>query len=406
MKIKLIKYGAIIIVGLVLFLILNPFENNDATERTVITTAGGSQFVRFEPGVFWVGFFAKTSEWPNQISVQYNDSVPAANIKMVDNVIDISQVNVRFNDATTAKISGITQYVLPSSEIEMLAMHNAHRTPEALVIRRLAPYTKECLQSSAQLMSSEMHYSGGRAQMAQDYLDQLKNGAFLLLVKTINTYDTLEKANKKFYEVQIRSDKTGQPMRKFSSIKEYGISVGDAQITDADYQAQVDDMLTKKINSSTRASVSKQELMTAQQQALTAEAQGKKALVEIEYKQKQDQTRQVVAAQTQVQLADQDLQRQSIMEKAAIKEASKIKILADANAYEKQRDIQANGALEQKLSAYIEVQKAWADAFSKYGGNITPLYQTGGSNGNGAVNFMELMGAKAAKDLILDLKAK
>jgi hypothetical protein len=30
----------------------------------------------------------------------------------------------------------------------------------------------------------------------------------------------------------------------------------------------------------------------------------------------------------------------------------------------------------------------------------------GGHGGNGAVNFMEMMGAKAAKDLTLDLKNK
>ncbi len=35
----------------------------------------------------------------------------------------------------------------------MIAIHNAHKTPEAFVQRRLAPYTVECLKSSAQLMS-------------------------------------------------------------------------------------------------------------------------------------------------------------------------------------------------------------------------------------------------------------
>lgn len=401
---KLIITGVSVFVAILLFMWANPFSYNPAGSRTVVTQLSGSQFVRFESGTFWAGFGAKETEWSNQISVSYvND---AADYDLKDNTIEIGKINVRFNDATTAKVSGITQYVLPSGEKEMLEIHNTHRTPESLVKRRLAPYTQECLQSSAQLLSSEAHYSGGRAQMVQDYLDQLKNGAFLLRVDEQNMYDSLEKANKKVYKVVQQLDNNKQVKRKFSSIKEYEISVGDAQITDVDYQDQVDNMLAKKIESSTKASVSKQELMTAQQQALTMEAQGKAKLVQIEYEQKQAQTKQVVAAQTQVELAKQDLEKQAIQEKAAIKEASKIKILADADAYEKQRAIQANGALEQKIDAVVTINKYWADAFKGYQGNVVPLYQTGGNSGNGGLNFMELMNAKAMKDLSLDLKTK
>lgn len=404
---KKIVYAVVAVVAIILFMIINPFSYNEAGFRTVVTQQDGRQFVQYNAGMFYSGFFSKETEWPNQISVSYKDSISKDGIE--DNTIEIGMVSIRFNDATTAKVGGITQYILPVAESEMLEMHNAHKTPEALVRRRLSPYTQECLQSSAQLMSSEMHYSGGRAQMVQDYLDQLKNGAFLLKISANTVFDSIEKTNKRVYEVNIQTTKEGQPKRKFSSIKEYGITVADAQVTDVDYQKQVDDMLAKKIDAATRASISKQELMTAQQQALTSKAQGEKALVDIEYKQKQEQTKQVVAAQTLVQLAQQDLEKQAIAEKAAMKEASKIKILADADAYAKRTAIQANGALEQKLEAWVTVQGYWADAFGKYQGNVVPQYMTGSGNyapGNGAINFMEVMGAKAARDLTLDMKTK
>jgi hypothetical protein len=39
-----------------------------------------------------------------------------------------------------------------------------------------------------------------------------------------------------------------------------------------------------------------------------------------------------------------------------------------------------------KLNAQIEVQKVWADAFSKYTGAIVPQFQTGGgTTSNGAI---------------------
>jgi hypothetical protein len=394
------------VVFTLIFLFFNPFSYNDAGERTVVEQMDGKQFVQYSPGIYYSGFFAKENPWPNQISVSYQSDQP--NMTLEDGTVEIGKVTIRFgSDATTALTSGITQFILPMDEKEMIEMNNAHRTVQSLVSKRLAPYTKECLQSSAQLMSSEVHYSGGRAQMAQDYLDQLKNGVFILRTNDKVVYDSLEKENKRVYETNIVTDKVGQPKRKFSSIKEYGITVADANITDVDYETRVDNMLAKKIDASTRASIAKQELLTAQQQQLTAKAKGEQRLVEIEYQQKQEQTKQVVAAETKVEVAKQDMEQQKIQSQAAELEARKIKTLADAQAYAKRTEMQANGALEQKLATYKEVQRYWADAFSKYNGNIVPQIMSGGGHGgNGAVNFMEMMGAKAAKDLTLDLKNK
>lgn len=393
------------VIAAIALLSFNPFSYNHAGERTVVEQMDGKQFVQFTPGVYYAGFLAKHKEWPNQISVSYQTDKP--DMELSDGTIEIGKILIRFGgDATTAFVSGITQYILPIDEKEMIIMHNTHRTPQSLVSKRLAPYTKECLQSSAQLISSEAHYSGGRAQMAQDYLDQLKNGVFILKTSDRVVFDSLARETKRIYETNQVTDKLGNSKRKFSSIKEYGIQVADAQITDVDYEKRVDDMLGKKIDASTKASVSKQELLTAQQQQLTAKAKGEQRLVEIEYQQKQEQTKQVVAAETKVEVAKQDMEQQRIQSQAAELEAKKIKTLADAQAYAKRTEIQANGALEQKLAAYKEVQRYWADAFGKYQGNVVPQIQSGGSNGNGALNFMELMGAKAARDLTLDLKNK
>jgi hypothetical protein len=408
-KYKKVIIGAVgLAVLLIAFALLNPFSYNESTERTVVTQASGKQFVQFKAGIFYSGFFSKEQSWPNQISVSYTDTAFDGGLSIHDNTIEIGIIrDVRFNDATTASMSGITQFILPVDARSMLEIHNAHKTPEALVQRRLAPYTVECLKSSAQLMSSEMHYSGGRAQLTQDYMDQLKNGSYLLNIRETYDYDSTENVKKRIYSVQIQSDANGARKRKFSSIKEYAVVIGDAQIIDVDYEAKVDDMLGKKITAATDASVSKQRLMTAQQKAMTAEAEGKQRLVEIEYQQKQEQTVQVVKAQTQVELAKQDLIKQDIALQASGKEAAKIKTLADAEAYAKQRVMQADGALDKKIAAYVETQKYWANAFKDFQGNLVPSVVTGGSGANtNAINWMEIMGMRAASDLSLDLKNK
>src|SRR6187431_1781758 len=215
----------------IVFLMFNPFSWNDAGNRTVVERMNGEQIVQLAPGIFYAGFFAKEKEWPNQISVMYQEE--GAKLEFEDNGIEVGQIMIRFSDATTANVKGITQFILPSDEHEMILIHNTHRTPQSLVGKRLAPYTKECLQSSAQLMSSEKHYGGGRAQMAQDFIDQLKEGVYLLKTEENVVFDSLAAEKKRVYETEIQIDKkSGLPKRKTSSIKEYGIAVADAAITD------------------------------------------------------------------------------------------------------------------------------------------------------------------------------
>lgn len=405
MNTKTIVLGVFALVLLVVVLIFNPFSWNDAGNRTVVERANGTQIVQFQPGLFYAGFFSKQKEWPNQISVTYQ--ADAANLDLEDNGIEIGKINIRFSDATTADVKGIVQYILPSDEHEMILIHNTHRTPVSLVSKRLAPYSKECLQSSAQLMTSEKHYGGGRAQMAQDFSDQLKEGVYLLRTEEVIVFDSLEKENKRVYQTEVQVDgKTSQPKRKQSSIKEYGITVADAAITDVDYEKKVDDKLVKIIDAVTKSSISKQELMTAQQQTLTAKAKGEQALVEIEYEQKQEQTKQVVAAQTKVEVAKQDMLQQQTQAKAAQYEAEKRTILANVAALEKRTATQANGNLELKLNAWLQSEQYKWDAFGKFQGNLVPQIQTGGGVGSNGLNYMEIMGAKAAKDLSLDMDFK
>lgn len=404
-NLKWVVGGAVGIVVLILFLIMNPFSFNESGNRTVVQQYSGKQFVQFSPGVFYAGFWSKEVEWPNQISVTYQ--AEKADMDLEDNGVEVGQIMIRFNDATTADVKGIVQYILPTDEADMIAINNTHRTPVSLVGKRLAPYTKECLQSSAQLMSSEKHYGGGRAQMAQDFLDQLKEGVYLLKTEDGYEFDSVANEKKHVYQTEITYDaKSKLPRRKVSSIKEYGITVADAAITDVDYEQKVDDKLVKIIDAVTKSSISKQELMTAQQQTLTAKAKGEQALVEIEYQQKQEQTKEVVAAETLVKVAEQDKLQQKIAYEAAVYEAKKTREIADGEAYAKKVVMVADGALTQKLEAWTKAQEYWSKAFGEYQGNIVPTFQTGVGpvqGNNGMTNFMEIMGAKAARDLSLEM---
>ena len=398
---RLLAYGGLFLLIFFMLLMLNPFGYNDLGYREVVETPTGKKYVIYTNGVYLKFPGSKITTYPNVLTISNrgDDTGSTVNGKYIP---------IRFNDATKADAQTVVRFRLPDVEKDMILLHSEYINKEYLAIKGLQPYTIECLKNSAQLMDSEQHYSGGRAQLSQFFQDQLEVGLFILDTKETFTRDSISGETKRIYESKIRMDENGKRVRKESDLNIFGISIASATIEQVDYEAQVDAKLTKKIEASTRESVSKQNLVTAQQEAMTAEAEGRRRLVEIEYEEKQNQTQAVVKAETELKLALKDKEKQEIALLAARLEAQKIKALAEAEAYSKQKVMQADGALEKKLETYKNVQQMWAEAFMHYKGDLVPQFVTGGGGhtGNGGLEFMEIMSAKAAKDLSLDLRTK
>jgi regulator of protease activity HflC (stomatin/prohibitin superfamily) len=71
--------------------------------------------------------------------------------------------------------------------------------------------------------------------------------------------------------------------------------------------------------------------------------------------------------------------------------------------------MEADGALEKKIEAYIEVNKFYAEAIAKHEGAWVPSVVMGGTtqaSGSGATDLINLLSIKAAKDLSLDMNPK
>lgn len=393
-------WGIGILVGIIVLASLNPFGYNDMGYREVVETPTGKKYIIFKNGVYLKFPGSKITTYPNVITISHRGENTGA-------TVDGNLILIRFNDATEARAQTVVRFRLPAAEAEMLNLHSEYINKEYFALKGLQPYTIECLKNSAQLMDSEQHYSGGRAQLSQFFQDQLEHGLFILDTKESFSRDTLTGEMKRIYESKIRVNKEGKKERKDSDLKKFGIHISSATIENVDYEQQVDQKLKKKIEASTRESVSKQNLVTAQQEAMTAEAEGRKRLVEIEYQEMQKQTQAVVQAETQVKLAAKDKEKQKIALEAARMEALKIKALAEADAYAKERIMKADGALDKKLKTYKEVQQVWANAFMNYKGDLVPQFQTGGTGGgNAGLEFMDIMSAKAAMDMSLQMKVK
>ena len=160
------------------------------------------------------------------------------------------------------------------------------------------------------------------------------------------------------------------------------------------------------------------DIITQEAEAKQAEARAKKAKSEAEAAIEETRAKEEVAktekiVKAEAEKAEAVLQAEKVkavakLEKEAAEfEKQKQVLLGEGEATRKRLVMQADGALEKKLEAWVKAQQFYADALGKaQPGALVPSLQMGAANGSSAQNFIDLFTAKAARDLSLDLKVK
>lgn len=395
-NLKLWIYGLASLLALLLLLWINPFSINDSGYRTHVQTISGKEWIRFEPGVFWAGIFSKTTEYPDVITVIFSDEQINSEVTSMN-----APIRVRFNDATKARARSTVRWRLPGNQPDMILIHKEYKSPRKLAETTLTTYTDECLRYSAQLMESESHYSGGMSKLSEDFQDQLENGQYVLEMKTEYVMDTLTREREKLTTRYPRRDEQGNIVRNKSDVQQFNITVAYASIGEVDYEEQVDRKLEQKIEASTQESISKQKLITAQQEALTAKAEGDRIIAETRAREE--------AARIEATIRAEKMRDVAKIQKEEAEYLKKKNILEGQGEAEKKRLIMAaDGALDKKLEAWVKVNQRYAEAIQGYQGNWVPQVSMGGeaTAAGGGSDLINLLMAKTAKDLALDMEVK
>lgn len=188
------------------------------------------------------------------------------------------------------------------------------------------------------------------------------------------------------------------------------------------------------------------EAKQAEQKAITVEAQGKANATQAKWDQETIKAKAVTLAQQEKEVAETNATKEAnVAAVAADRDANVAKVAAqrdqvvaetqatqrrnvanldkDAAEFTRQQNIllgqgeaerarlvlEANGALTQKLDAYVRVQEAFAGAIAAYKGNLVPTIMFGGGTagtpqaGAGIEELLQLLTAKAAGDLNLNI---
>lgn len=390
-----LKFVFLFVVLLIVTVISNPFGRNAYSYRQVVENPiTGSTWVQFEQGLYFKGFFSKTTTYPDAITVVYakEGNAPDESVSSL-----MGPVEIRFSDAAKADSEATVKWRLSNNQEQMLLTHKDNRTSQHLTETMLEPFTSECLGFAAQLMESETHYSGGKSKMAEDFQDQLEQGQYIIVTKSEYVHDEESNTNRKITFTDVRRDKNGLAIRKKSNIKQYGITLVTATIKSVDYDKIIDDKLKAKIEASTRESISKQEAITAEQEAITAKIQGEKLIAETEARELSAKREAVIRAEKDAEVAGQNFLRDT-------KIAASTLALKRAEAEGDKLKVNAGLSPREKAQFDKETAIGVAGALAGPDGIVFPkIVVSGGSGGNGGDGALQTLQLKMLNDLAIDM---
>jgi hypothetical protein len=166
------------------------------------------------------------------------------------------------------------------------------------------------------------------------------------------------------------------------------------------YDDVIETQITERQKSIQGVQIAQANAAKAEQDAITAEKTGQATAASAKWKQEALKATEVTRAEQELAVATLD---------AKTAEQYKLKQIAEGqgNAERKRLEMQANGALDTKLAAWVEVNKAYATAIGAYTGSWVPQIVSGGtgnaSAGSGAQDMIDVLKIKALKDLGIDM---
>lgn len=308
-----------------------------------------------------------------------------------------------FNDAGNGAILGSARILLPKDDKSMKKIQAEFGTQANLEAELIAPTITKVVFATGPLLSSYESYAAKKNDLINFIEDQLSHGIYKTTIVENTVVDPITGESKTLRQAQlVPSDDPedyGFQRQEIAPFATYNITLAQLSVDDISYDQKIIDQIQAQQSAAMDVQTSIAEAKKAEQDAKKEEALGKQKVARA-------RAEQLVIKEKAVVSAEQRREVSKLEKDAAEFYKQKLILEGEGESAKKRLVMQADGALEQKLAAYIEVQKAYANAIQNYQGNWTPQVQTGGSAGSGqntALDMMEILSIKAARDLALDV---
>lgn len=383
MSSRLIGYSMLVLLIVLLTASGQMFENVDADEIMVVQAPTSGELTWYvTPGIKWQGF-GKVTNYKKLSATDFDSKV-------------------MFNDNGTGHLRGKFQVELPLDAEHLTALHTKYGSQDAIEKSLVQPTIDKVVYMTGPLMSSKESSAERKTDLIRYIVDEIEHGVYRTTQKTVTVEDQASREKRTITVAEIAMH-DGKPERQEdSAINEFGIRIVNFAPSELQYDESVQAQIKKQQEITMQVQTARAQALEAEQRRITAQADGEANVMKAKYTKEVEKVEAVTEAQKDLEVAQ-----------LAAKEAEQYKrqqiLQGEGDAEKKRLVMSADGALDQKIQALIQINQAYAHAIGNYQGNWVPMYVSGNgdgkSSGSGAVQLMELLTAKTAKDLALDLTA-
>lgn len=378
-------------------------ENVDANEIMVIQDPiDGELHWYVTAGIKWQGF-GRVTTYPKRAVYdfkcdEYKEGTSES--QCAEGSTD-GRISIRFNDGGHGWVDGSIQYEMPLADANLTELHVRFGSREAIQKQLVETVVNKSVYMTGPLMSSRESFADKRNDLLRYVEDQVEGGVYQTTARDVRVKDELSGADKTVKLVEIVNGQGGQPLRQEQAqLTKFGIKPFNFSIKRLPYDAEVEGQIKQQQQITMQVQTAIAESRQAEQRAITVEQQGKAEAAKAKWDQEVIKAKFVTEAQQKLEVAELD-------RKAAVETKAKDILLGEGEARRRELVMSADGALDKKLQTYLEAQKVWAEAVKGYQGNWVPGVvmggQSGGNAGSGAQDLVNLLTAKTARELGLDL---
>ncbi len=392
---------ALVIAGVVtllgFFSIGNLVENVDAGDVVCIQAPWSGKLTWYTtPGTKWQGF-GKVTTYKNRDLLEFGGA---------------QALRLRFNDGGHATMSGSISWELPVDETHLTELHVKFGSQEAAEKALVRTVIEKSAFMTGPHMSSTESYASRRNDLFQLIEDQAQNGVIATKSKTHVEKDALTGMEKTVTTVDVEADKDGKVIREDDSpLARFGVKTFGLNISEIKYEDTVENQIKTQQQSTMAVQIAIADAKRAEQQVLTTNKEGEANAAKARWDQKTVAAKQEEEALMVKTVAETLAKQQLEVAKLATASAEQKKLadiaLGEGESQRRKLVMEADGALEKKLEAMVQINAAYAQAIGQHQGPLVPSIVMGGdgkaASSVGATQLIELLSAKAAKDLSFDL---
>ena len=397
-------------VGLVMALGYGLVETVDQSSyqlRQMIVT--GKMDAKLVPGM-WLQLFSEIVTWPKAETFFFANDESGSAIR--DRAIE-----VRFNDGSLCDVSGTVRIILPRSEQAALDLVTRYGYADYADLEQklILPVVRNALRLTANLMSARESYSEKRADFVFWAWDQVQNGIYETEEETRKVLDPVsgQEVTKTFKIIKTKED--GSPSYQRNPLEGLGITLVNFEVKLFDYTEKVREQIGTQQSALMAVATAMAKAQQAEQEALMVEAEGKANVARDRYEEEQKKIRAIVQAQERLDVAELEKSRALVeaqqrlevaeldRQSAGAKKQEEI-LIGQGEAERKRLVLQADGALQEKLRAYVQAQQVWASAYAQR--QVPTLVMGGGGAGDtdqASNDFAQMMQLIVAQQMGLDL---